>query len=306
MSFAQLSRTSPRPEGVTFRNQSRPNTPADLFSATSQGQTSTTRTTDPSTWVQPVGATAITLEDVQSLMQIQAKQFQQSMMDRITQVQTNVLDITDELRSDQNHAVQSLRSSIRREMEQTSQNQEQLMHDQGVAIAELSRMLREDILPTLRARNVQTNVPATPAQARPQDQQPTTQANLPATPAQLPTGQQPPVTPAQDLLATTTDQRNPYESMMAQAQQVSSRNHLSYTGPPPAFYVPGTPRIPSVSATMGNEPVYLSRPLYSFQSFQSASTPIRGHGHGHHLSPRHADQSATPHPVPNATNINPR
>jgi hypothetical protein len=66
MSFAQLSRTSPRPEGVTFRNQPRPNTPADLFSAASQGQTSTTRTTDSSTWVQPVGATGITLEDVQS------------------------------------------------------------------------------------------------------------------------------------------------------------------------------------------------------------------------------------------------
>jgi hypothetical protein len=38
MSFAQLSRTSPRPEGVTYRNQPRPNMPADLFSATDQGQ----------------------------------------------------------------------------------------------------------------------------------------------------------------------------------------------------------------------------------------------------------------------------
>ncbi len=155
------------------------------------------------------------------------------------------------------------------------------MHNQEDAVAELSRMLPEDVLPNLRTRNVRTNVPATPAQTLPQDQQPTTQANVPATPAQLPTGQQQPVTPAQGLLATTTHQRNPYESMMAQAQQVSSRNRLSYTGPPQAYYVPGTPRVPSVSATMGNEPVYTSRPLYSFRAFQSANTPVRGQGHGY-------------------------
>ncbi len=166
-SFAQLSRTSPRPEGVTFQNQPRPNTPADLFSATSQGQTSTTQATDPSTWAQPVGTTGITLEDIQSLMQIQAKQFHQSLTDSLTHVQANILDITDELRSDQNHAVQNLRSTLRREMEQTTQNQEQFMHNQEDAIAELSRMLREDILPTLRTRNIRANVPATPAQAPP-------------------------------------------------------------------------------------------------------------------------------------------
>jgi hypothetical protein len=196
MSFAQLSHTSPLPEGVTFRNQPRPNTPADLFSDTSQGQTSTTRVTDPSTWVQPVGTTSITLEDIQSLMQIQAKQFHQSMTDSINCVQANFLDITDELRSDQDHAVHDLRSTLRREMEQTTQSQEQFMHNQEDAVAELSRMLREDVLPTLRTRNVRANVPATPAQAPPQDQQPTTQANVPATPAQLPTGQRQPVTPA--------------------------------------------------------------------------------------------------------------
>jgi hypothetical protein len=95
VSFAQLSRTPPLPEGITFRNQPRPNTPADLFSATSQGQTSTTRVTDSSTWVQPGGTTNITLEDVQSLMQIQAKQFQQSMTDNINRVQANFLDIAD-------------------------------------------------------------------------------------------------------------------------------------------------------------------------------------------------------------------
>jgi hypothetical protein len=44
-SFAQLSRTPLLPEGVTLRNQPRPNTPAELFSATSQGPTSTTRVT---------------------------------------------------------------------------------------------------------------------------------------------------------------------------------------------------------------------------------------------------------------------
>ncbi len=85
---------------------------------------------------------------------------------------------------------------------------------------------------------------------------------MPPTPAQLLLlDQQQLATPAQGLLANTVHQRNPYESIMAQAQQVSSRNRLSYTGPPPAFYVvPGTPRVPSVSATMGNEPVYTSRP----------------------------------------------
>jgi hypothetical protein len=190
-------------------------------------------------------------------MQIQAKQFQQSMMDNINRVQANFLDI-------QNHAVQNLRSTLRQEMEQTTQSQERFILNQEDAVAELARLIREDVLPTLRTQNVRVNIPTTPAQAPPQDRQPATQANVPETPAQLPTGQQQPVTPAQDLLATTTHQRNPYESMMARAQQVSSRNHLSYTGPPPAFYVPGTPRVPSVSATMGNEPVYTSRPLYSF------------------------------------------
>jgi hypothetical protein len=137
-------------------------------------------------------------------------------------------------------------------------------------------MLREDVLPTLRARNVRVNIPATPAQAPPQDQQPTTQANVPATPAQLPTGQQEPATPAQGLLANTIYQRNPYESIMAQAQQVASRI----------------------------EPVYTSRPLYSFQSFQSASTPVRGQGYGYQPNPGYVDQPATPHNMPDANNAN--
>jgi hypothetical protein len=149
-------------------------------------------------------------------------------------------------------------------MEQTTQSQERFILNQQDAVAELTRLIREDVLPTLRTRNVRVNIPATPAQAPPQDRQPATQANAPATPAQLPTGQQQPVTPAQGMLATTTNQRNPYKSMMAQAQQVPLRNRLSYTGPPQAYYVPGTPRVPSVSATMGNEPVYTSRPLHSF------------------------------------------
>jgi hypothetical protein len=120
-------------------------------------------------------------------------------------------------------------------MEQTTQNQERFILNQEDAVTELTRMIREDVLPTLRARNVQTNVPATPAQPLPQDQQPATQANVPATPVQLPTGQQQQVTPAQGLLATTAHQRNPYESMMAQTLQISARNRLSYTGLPQAY-----------------------------------------------------------------------
>jgi hypothetical protein len=218
----QLSRTPPLPEGVTFRHQPRPNTPADLFSVTSQGHPSTTRVTDSSTWVQSGGTTSITLEDVQSLMQIQAKQFQQSMTDNINRVQRNFLDMTDELRSDQEHAVQNLRSTLRNEMEQTTQHQERFIINQEAAVTELARMIREDVLPTLRTRNVQANTSTTPAQAPPQDQQPAIQANVPpVTPVQLPAGQQQPVTPAPGLLATTIHQRNPYESMMAQTLQIS-------------------------------------------------------------------------------------
>jgi hypothetical protein len=212
--------------------------------------------------------------------------------------------ITDELRGDQTDAVQNLRRTLRRETEQATQHQEQFMRDQGDATAELARMLCEEVLPTIRARIVRVTLPATPAQAPPQDQQPTTQVHVPATLAQLLTKQQQPATPDQGLLDNTTYQRNPYESIMAQAQQVSSRNRLSYTGPPPAFCVPGTPRVPSVSATMGNKPVYTSRPLYSFQSFQSASTPVRGQGYGYQPTPRYVDQSATPHTMPDANNAN--
>jgi hypothetical protein len=75
MTFAQLARTSPRPEGVTYRNQQPlPNTPVDLFNAANQAQVSATRTTDATTWVQPVGGTSVTLlADVKSLMQIQSR-----------------------------------------------------------------------------------------------------------------------------------------------------------------------------------------------------------------------------------------
>ncbi len=246
----------------------------------------------------------IMIPKIEILMQIQSRQFQQSITDSINHVQANILDITEELRSDQTHAVQSLRSTLQREMEQATQQQEQFIRDQGNATADMSRMFREEVLPMLRARNARVTLPATPAQAPPQDQQLGTQVTAPTTPAQLPIEQHQPGTTGQGLLATTVHQRNPYESMTAQAQQVSSRNRLSYTGPPPAFYVPGTPRVPSVSATMGNEPVYTSRPLYSFRSFQSANTPVRGQGHGYQSTPGYADQSATPHPIPDANNAN--
>jgi hypothetical protein len=117
-----------------------------------------------------MGATGITLEDVQSsLMQIQSRQFQQSITDSINRVQANMGTITQELRSDQTNALHSLRQTLRREAEQATQNQEQFMHDQGQTTAELSRMLREEVLPTLRAQNVRvTSIPAaTPAQAPP-------------------------------------------------------------------------------------------------------------------------------------------
>jgi hypothetical protein len=216
MTFAQLSRTSPRPEGVTYRNQPLPNTPADLYSAADQGQASATRTTDSSARVQPVGATSITRADVQSLMQIQSRQFQQSIVDSIDRVQANMGTITQELRSDQTNTLHTLRQPLRRETEQATQSQGQSMLAQGQTMAELSRMLRKEVLPTLRARNVQVALPATPTQTLPQDQQPTTQANVvPATPAQLPTDQQQPTTPDQGLLANTVYHRDPYESIMA-------------------------------------------------------------------------------------------
>jgi hypothetical protein len=109
-------------------------------------------------------------------MQIQAKQFQQSMADNINRVRTNFLEVAEELRSDQQHAVQNLRSTLRNEMEQTTQSQERFIINQEVAVTELARMIRDDILPTLRTRNVQANISTTPAQAPPQDQQPAIQA----------------------------------------------------------------------------------------------------------------------------------
>jgi hypothetical protein len=189
-------------------------------------------------------------------------------------------------------------------------------------LTELSRALRENVLPTLRTQNVRVNVPATPKQVPAASQQP-----VPATPVQAPDAQQrpdaqaiaPAATPAQGvqpgqqqhpsptqaLVTNTTHQRNLYDSIVTQGQQVPSRNRLSYTGPPPSFFVPGTPpRVSSVSATMGNKPMYTHRPLYAFQSFQSATTPVRSHGYGYQTLPRNTGHYATAHPTPTAANVN--
>jgi hypothetical protein len=107
--------TVPRPEGITYWNQQPlPDTPVDLFDAANQNQALATRTTDTTTtWVQPVGGTNVTLADVQTLMNIQSRQFLQSMTENLNRLQTHMAATTHDLRKDSASAMHHLRNDLR-------------------------------------------------------------------------------------------------------------------------------------------------------------------------------------------------
>jgi hypothetical protein len=202
---------------------------------------------DTTTWVQPMGGTNVTLADVQTLMNIQSRQFQQSMTENLNRLQAHLVVTTQDLREDSVNAMHHLQNDFQREADQTAQVQGELMRTHNEELTELSRALRENILPTLRARNVRVNVPATPTQtpaasqlpvsttpmqAPDAQQRPDAQAIAPATPAQVQPGQQRHPSPTQALVANSTPhQSNLYNSIVTQGQQAPSRNRLSYTGP---------------------------------------------------------------------------
>jgi hypothetical protein len=113
-----------------YRNQPLlPDTPTDLFAYTTQPQASATRPTDTTTWIQPLGGTNVTLGDVQALMDIQSRQFHQSMIDNLHRLQARMTLATQELSNDNTEAIQEdLRRDLRQETTaQATQAQEQLM-----------------------------------------------------------------------------------------------------------------------------------------------------------------------------------
>jgi hypothetical protein len=159
--------------------------PIDLFDSASknQPQASATRTTDTTAWVQPLEGTHVTLGDVQSLMDIQSRQFHQCMMDNLSRMQSRMAIATQALSDENADAMRNLRRDLRQEeaTQSTQQAQEELLQNHDEELTELSKALRDDILPALRTQNAHANVPATPAQT--QQQVPHVQLP-PATPAQ--------------------------------------------------------------------------------------------------------------------------
>ncbi len=82
----------------------------DIFTYTNQPQAS-----DTTTWIQPLGGTNVTLGDVQALMDIQFRQFHQSMIDNLHRLQARMALATQELSNDNTEAIQDLRRDLRQE-----------------------------------------------------------------------------------------------------------------------------------------------------------------------------------------------